>query len=275
MGPYPTFAMTTDLSADAIEQILTGRFGRPATYLPQTDSTNERALKLLMDGAEEGTLVVAGHQTSGRGRRGRRWESPEGTGLLFSLILKPLSPEVLEILTTTVGIAVATAVREISRVEAQLKWPNDVVVAGRKLAGVLVESRLSSGGIEGSVAGVGLNVTWPVDEPEAEALNATSLALLLGDTGEVPSRLDLLKEIIRELEKTYALLHDESGRAEVVKRATELSSVLGHEVVVRFADGSILEGRATGLSPTGELQLEIDGRAETVRVGEIEQLRAT
>ena len=268
--------MTTDLSRESIESALSGRWGRPLTYLDSTDSTNERALELLREGAPEGALVVADHQTSGRGRRGRTWESPAGSGLLFSLVLRPDSSEGLEILTTAVGVAVAESLEETTGVETQVKWPNDVVAGGRKLAGVLVESRLSSSAIEGTVAGVGLNVSWPADEGDAQELKATSLVLLheIDSSVHVPGRAALLAAVVRKFEDVYAILSSRDGRADVVERATERSSVLGRDVVVRFGDGSSLEGEAVALTPSGGLTVETARRRETLRVGEIEQLRA-
>ena len=269
--------MSSDLSRESIEAAITGRLGRPLTFFETTDSTNERALELLAEGAPEGALVVADHQTHGRGRRGREWSSPQGTGLLFSLVVRPRSNEVLEMLTTAIGVAVAESLQQTTGADARLKWPNDVTVNDRKLAGVLVESRLSETRIEGSVVGLGLNVAWPEQDADARNLNATSLALLRKDGGSIreSGRAALLAVILASFERAYESLDDPVRRAELIARATSLSAILGRHVTVRFADGSMREGRAVALERDGALIVELEGGGtESLRVGEIERLRA-
>lgn len=276
MGPYPTFAMSPDLSAQSIDAEVSGRLGRPLTFLETTDSTNERALELLATGAPEGSMVVADHQTTGRGRRGRSWESPPGSGLLFSLVLRPDTSEALEILTTALGVATAEAIEQATGVAAGLKWPNDVTVGGRKLAGILVESRLSGGTIEGAVAGMGVNVTWPSTDFDDDGLNATSIAALAARdaTIAVPDRAVLLGAVVKRFELLYDDLTVAETRNDVVKRASDRSEVLGRDISVRFADGSSVEGRALDLTATGALRLETPGGAiKVLNVGETERLR--
>ena len=268
--------MSIDLSAQSIEAEVSGRLGRHLTYLENTDSTNERALDLLATGAPEGSLVVANHQTSGRGRRGRSWESPPGSGLLFSVVLRPSSSEALEILTTALGVGTAEAIEQTAGVAAELKWPNDVTVTGRKLAGILVESRLTGGAIGGVVAGVGVNVTWPPTELDDKELDATSIAALAAQdaTIAVPNRAELLGAVLKKFEMLYDGLGDVETRNDVVKRATARSEILGRDISVRFADGSSVEGRALGLTATGALQLELpNGSVKILNVGETERLR--
>lgn len=268
--------MSPDLSARSIDAELSGRLGKPLTYLETTDSTNERALELLAKGAPEGSIVVADHQTTGRGRRGRSWESPPGSGLLFSLVLRPRSPEALEILTTALGVATAEAIEKTTGVAAQLKWPNDVTVAGRKLAGILVESRLSGGAIEGAVAGLGVNVTWPPADIDAKGLNATSITALAAQDAAiaVPGRATLLGAVLKRFESLYDDLADADTRNDVVRRAAARSEILGRDISVRFADGSSVKGRALGITATGSLRFETpDGAIKILNVGETERLR--
>jgi BirA family biotin operon repressor/biotin-[acetyl-CoA-carboxylase] ligase len=221
-------------------------------------------------------MVVADHQTIGRGRRGRWWESPPGSGLLFSLVLRPQASEALEMITTALGVATAEAVEEAAGVVAGLKWPNDVTVSGRKLAGILVESRLSGGGIEGAVAGVGVNVTWPPTQLDDNGLNATSLAALAAQDAdvEIPDRAVLLGAVLKRFESLYDDLAGEETRRDVVRRAANRSEILGQDISVRFADGSSVEGRALDLTATGALRLETtDGEIKVLNVGETERLR--
>lgn len=268
--------MSPDLSAQSIDAELSGRLGRSLTFLETTDSTNERALELLATGAAEGSMVVADHQTTGRGRRGRSWESPPGSGLLFSLVLRPGSPEALEILTTALGVATAEAIEQATGVAPELKWPNDVTVAGRKLAGILVESRLSGGTIEGAVAGMGVNVTWPPTEHDDDGLNATSIVALAAQDAAiaVPDRAVLLGAVLKRFELLYDDLTFAETRSDVVRRATDRSETLGRDISVRFADGSSVEGRALDLTATGALRLKTpDGAIKVLNVGETERLR--
>ena len=269
--------MTDDLSAASIESSLSGRFGTPVRYLDVTDSTNEQALRWLNEGAPEGALVVTDRQTAGRGRRGRTWEAESGDALLFSLVLRPSGPStVLELLTTTAGVACAEAIESICGLKATLKWPNDVTVDSRKLAGILVESRLRGGVVEGVIVGIGINVRLSRALDEAFGPRASSIESEIESHAgaEVSPRADLLVAVLESFESLYSNLSSDSGRAEVVERATARSEVLGRVVVVRFADGSAIEGKASQLTSSGALAIETeDGTTTVVGMGEIEHLR--
>jgi BirA family transcriptional regulator, biotin operon repressor / biotin---[acetyl-CoA-carboxylase] ligase len=246
-------------------------FGEPLRYLSVTGSTNDEALSWARAGAGEGALVVADHQTAGRGRRGRTWHAPAGTALLFSLVLRPrLTPDHLGLLTTALGVAGAEAARSFG-VDASVKWPNDVTVAGKKLAGVLVESRLSGRNVDAAVAGMGFNVSVsPRALPEDVAGRATSLS---AELGSAPSRPQVLRAVLAALAGLYESLASEAGRARVVARAEELSSILGSAVAVRMADGSLLTGEATGLTESGALVLQMPDGPAVASAGEIETVR--
>lgn len=270
--------MAGDLSDALIDEHLRGSFGRPFRYLDETDSTNDRALSWLAEGAPEGALVVAEHQTSGRGRRGRKWEAPPGDALLFSVVLRPRGQaQVVELLTTAAGVACARALASFG-FEVGLKWPNDVIVGDEKLVGILVESRVTGGSIAGAVAGIGMNVRWPQGvEGAAFPTPATSLARLAeGSGGEVPGRAALLGAVVAELERAYEGLATDSGREDVRREAAQRSTVLGREITVRFADGSSVSGRAEQLTSSGALALaQSDGATVILGVGEIERVRPT
>ncbi|MDQ3940065.1 MAG: biotin--[acetyl-CoA-carboxylase] ligase, partial [Actinomycetota bacterium] len=133
--------MSDLLSAERIDDALRGRFGRPLRYHESIDSTNRDALEWAAAGAPEGAVVTTDHQTAGRGRWGRSWSSTPGRLLQLSVILRPGLPVTdAGVVTTAVGLACAESVDELTGVPAQIKWPNDVTVGGRKLAGILVES---------------------------------------------------------------------------------------------------------------------------------------
>ena len=172
---------------------LRGRFGHPYTYLESTASTQ----LLLGPDAPEGALVVAGEQTAGRGRLGRRWLAPAGTSLLCSLQLVPaVSPERLPELTGVAARACAEAIKAVTGLEPELKFPNDVLVASRKVAGVLAEARESR-----VVLGIGINVNVADDDLPTEVDRpATSL---LVETGRELDRAELLVELLARLETAY------------------------------------------------------------------------
>jgi biotin-[acetyl-CoA-carboxylase] ligase BirA-like protein len=189
-----------DLSSDAVLPLLVGRFGRPYRFVESCASTQ----RLLGDDDPEGATVVTDHQTAGRGRLGRTWEDVPGQALLLSVLLRPEPPMPLwPELSLVAGEAVATALRAETGVEASLRHPNDVVVAGRKLVGVLPEA--GSGRV---VLGIGVNVNQGVDElPSETAKPPTSLRIELGREVE---RAPLLAAILRELElgyDTWSALH--------------------------------------------------------------------
>ena len=164
------------LTADAVATAASARLGRPCRVLPKVGSTQDEALRWAKKGAPEGALVVAEEQTAGRGRRGRPWLSPGGRSLYVSVVLRPrLSPAEASVLATAAGLAVAEAVESVHHLPTGLKWPNDVVVDGRKIAGILVEATV---GVEFvAVVGVGVNVSWPCGGFPAElAPRATSVS---------------------------------------------------------------------------------------------------
>lgn len=186
--------MTTSLAPKQVRPRLEGRFGRPLyLYALRCSSTQD----LLPSDAPEGALAVAEEQRIGRGRRGRIWQAPSGTSLLFSLCLRPqVEAARLSSLTPAAAAAIVAAIAAISGAEATVKDPNDVLLAGRKVAGAIAEASLGR-----VVLGVGINVNQGLDElPERPIFPATSLALELG---AAPDRIELLVQILRCLESHY------------------------------------------------------------------------
>ncbi|HYI44334.1 MAG TPA: biotin--[acetyl-CoA-carboxylase] ligase [Actinomycetota bacterium] len=266
--------MADDLDAALIEETLRGRFGKPFRYFDEIGSTNTEALAWAAEGASEGALVVADHQTAGRGRWGRSWFSAPGTLLQFSLVLRPDMPlDRSGLLTTALGVACADVVETLSGIPTNVKWPNDVMVRRRKLAGILVESRVTGARIDAAIAGIGINVSWERElAPEEIADRATSIVSETG--GTFPVRVELMARILASFESLYAAVLDPERSTTVIDRATARSEVLGRDVTVRFSDGRTVQGTATRLLPNGALELDIDGRLESLHVAEIEQLRS-
>jgi BirA family biotin operon repressor/biotin-[acetyl-CoA-carboxylase] ligase len=185
--------MGDSLAPEAVLPRLRGRFGREYAYVESTPSTQ----RLLGPDAPEGAVAVAGEQTAGRGRLGRRWLAPAGTSLLCSIQLRPeVSPERLPELTGVAARACAEAIAAVTGLEPKLKFPNDVLIEGRKVAGILAEAR------EGRVVlGVGINVNLPEsDLPTEVDRPATSL---LVETGHEVDRAELLVELLEHLERRY------------------------------------------------------------------------
>jgi len=266
--------MEQPLSAEVIADALRGGFGRPLRYYPSIGSTNEEAMAWALEGAPEGALVGADHQTAGRGRWGRTWSSAPGNLLQTSTVLRPVVPVAdAGLITTSVGVACARAVEEVAGLEVGIKWPNDVNVAGKKIAGILMESHVDAKGLIAiAIAGVGINVTWDIEDmPEEIRERATSISAV---TGTSVDRLELLVALLSALESVYSLI-GQGRRDEIVGEAVMRSELLGQEVVVRFLDGSLMVGHATTIDASGGLRLETPEGTRTVHVGEIEQLRPT
>ncbi len=268
--------MPHDLSAEAIEAAVSGRLGRPVRFFDAIGSTNDAAWGWARDGAPEGALVVADHQTRGRGRWDRAWIDHPGSSLMFSLILRPPpGGEAVSLLTTAAGLACAEAVEAVSGVPTGLKWPNDVTVDGKKLAGLLVESATRGERVELAVVGCGLNVHLPSEMPPEVVGDATSISAALERRGDGRSvdRAGLLAAILAGFEHIYDRLGDDHGRAELLRRAEGRSVVLGTMVTARMADGRSLNGIARGLLPSGALELEVEGARLALHSAEITQLR--
>jgi BirA family biotin operon repressor/biotin-[acetyl-CoA-carboxylase] ligase len=254
------------LSSRGIKEGLRTRFvGHNLVYLPEVESTNQVAWRLGKEGAAEGTLVVADYQSSGRGRRGRRWQAPPGSSLLLSLLFRPpLAPAQVQCLTMACGLAVADAIQAQTGLQVGLKWPNDVVIGGQKAGGILTELELQGSAVAFAVVGIGLNVNLdPAALGEDLLVPATSLSQALGRP--VP-RLPLLQVLLEAAEARYLAVRQ--GHSPWREWADHLTT-LGHRVTVSGADRP-LEGVAEGVDANGALQLRLDdGRLETVLAGDV------
>lgn len=232
-------------------------------------STNDAARALAAAGAPGGTVVLAERQTAGRGRSGKPWSSPAGLGLWISLVLRPPSETRPELLPLLVGLGVARALDPFSASEPKLKWPNDVQLAGRKVAGVLCEGVWEAGAPGFVIAGVGVNVLHSVADFPAELHGvATSL---VAEGGTRPRRMEvagaLVREVLALVESPTALL--EGALAAEMERRDALR---GLRVVVHVgtADAAPLTGTALGISPDGALLLRTEqGALRSVRSGTV------
>lgn len=264
--------MSERFSQTTIEQALAGDFGRTLRFFEEVGSTNTEALAWAKQGAPEGALVVTDHQTRGRGRWGRSWSSAPGKLLQFSLVLRPkMRAERLGLISTALGVACADAVQELCGVQPTVKWPNDVRINGRKVAGILVETELSGTSVDIVIAGMGINVAWAAEEIPIELRDTTtSLAVEVGEAAR-PSRSALLAEVLKVFELRYRGLPAHADR--LVAAATARSDVLGRDVTVALATDEIVRGTALRLSQAGELELQTSDGVRVLSVGEIARLR--
>ncbi len=205
------------------------------------DSTNRHLVELARSGAPEGIVVVADHQWAGRGRRGRTWEAPPGSCLLLSVLLRPaLDADDLHLATAAVALAAVAACSEVSGVDAVVKWPNDLLVGGAKLAGVLAEAVAEPSGSPAVVVGIGINVDWP----GPEGAGGTSLSAAGGRSTD---RDQLLSALLEALEPRRAALDEAVGRRAVHEELRSRCDTLGRRVRVELID-RVVVGTAVDLT---------------------------
>jgi BirA family transcriptional regulator, biotin operon repressor / biotin---[acetyl-CoA-carboxylase] ligase len=232
------------------------------------DSTNRYLLDEARAGAPEGVVAVADHQDAGRGRLGRVWSAPSGSSLLVSVLLRPhVAPERLMLVTMAAGVALAEAVEAVAGIEVKLKWPNDLVVGDRKLAGLLAEADVPAGADRpmAVVVGAGCNVEWDAFPPELEA-TATACNL---EAGRPVGRDDVLAAFLDHLAVRYRALDDVPG-AYRARLAT-----LGRRVRVELGAGRVIVGVATGIDDAGRLLVSSDtDETHVLTVGDVVHLRA-
>jgi BirA family biotin operon repressor/biotin-[acetyl-CoA-carboxylase] ligase len=242
--------------------------GWDVRWFDEIDSTNTYLRDQARSGALEGLVAVADFQTSGRGRLDRRWESPRGANLLASVLLRPdCDADHLHLCTGAVALAAADACREVAGVEAVLKWPNDLLVAGRKLAGVLAEAEFIGRRLAAVVVGIGLNVGWPGPD---DALG-TCLDRLPGVAEPVDRRL-LLERLLADLSPWRRSLDDPAGRRAVANEVRARCVTIGQEVLVVLASEE-LQGVATGIDDAGRLVIETSDGLRHVSTGDVVHLR--
>jgi len=251
----------TPLDIDEIQASLsTKKIGRSIIHEMTCDSTMNIARSEAQDGASHGTIVIAEEQTSGRGRFGRSWTSPQGVNLYLTLILRP-ALERLRSLSMIAPLAVCLAVEDVTGVHAEIKWPNDVLVGGRKLSGILVETEVSGDDVRFALVGIGVNVNLDVDAADEIRDIATSL---MRERGRQVSREATLVGLLNRFEQLY-----ERPSAEVVEAWRARLETLGRRVTVTAGDQSY-EGTAEDVNERGSLVLRLpDGSSMTFEAAEV------
>ena len=256
----------TGLAEERLRSALAG--GPPGwrvEVVPVASSTNDLVRRRAEAGEAEGLVVVAERQTAGRGRLGRRWETPPGAGLTFSVLLRPrTAPDRWPWLGLLTGYAVRRALADQAD-RVALKWPNDVLVGDRKVAGILLE-RLTAQAA--AVVGVGINVS--TTEAELPVPTATSLALA---TGRTPDRTDLLAAVLSRLAEEYAAWQRPGGERALRAAYLAACGTVGRTVRVDLPTGPPLTGRATGVDEQGRLLVATDSGEHAVGAGDVVHVR--
>ncbi|WP_028561256.1 biotin--[acetyl-CoA-carboxylase] ligase [Paenibacillus pinihumi] len=253
---YKLVAVPDRLSAAALlRSLTTERFARRLHLHEAVDSTQTVLRALAEDGAPEGTLVIAEQQLQGRGRMGRSWESPKGKGIWMSLLLRPnlaihFSPQ----LTLLIAVALCRSLRKSTGLPIGIKWPNDLLVDGRKISGILLESTAEEERLNYILAGIGISVNLEEQDYPAELMDkAVSLRMLVGRKLD---RTDIIVQFMKELEELYDLYLQE-GFAPIRSLWEALAVSLGQRVVLTTPQG-IIEGIPVGLEENGALLVKLD-----------------
>lgn len=244
----------------------TKTMGQTIYFYEETDTTNNRARELALEGAPEGTLVVAEKQTAGRGRRGKVWESPLGTGIWMSLVLRPqIMPAEASVLTLLCGLATAEAIEAETGLSAGIKWPNDILINGKKAVGILTEMDCEMSEVHFVIPGIGINVNTASFPPEIAEI-ATSLYL---ECGKTVSRRRLVHKVLERLEEHYETFLRTGSFAAMLEDYRKHCITLDKEVHVLGREPFFAE--ALDITPEGELLVRRadNGKEEVVFSGEV------
>lgn len=239
--------------------------GRDIHLFSEVASTNTLAMEMASAGAPEGTVVIAEAQSGGKGRLGRKWISPKGN-LYLSVVLRPTIPTHKAPLITLMGaVATASAIRTTCALKAGIKWPNDILISGKKVSGLLTEMSAEQDRIRHIVLGIGLNVNMEMGElpPEVRGLTTT----LAGEAGARIDRTALLQQILRDIEYWY--LKFVNHEADILEEWKKLNLTIGNRVTVSGA-GEAFEGLAQGVDHEGRLLIKLDdGTIRAVAAGDV------
>ncbi len=258
--PYGKLAIEENLSTQI--------FGRSIEFYNEVDSTNNVLKKLAQEGAAEGTVVIADCQTRGRGRLGRSWLSAPGKGIWMSLLIRPeLDPGNVQVLTLAASVAVAKALDRFKIPGTGIKWPNDILIRGKKVCGILTELSAEIDRIFWVIAGIGLNVNH-LEFPEEIKDTATSIRIEANPDRPV-DRSRLAAEIINNFEEIYNTFIEEGPEA-VIAQWKDYSLTLEKKVKLISPNGEYIKGTAVDIMPDGRLVLKRDdGTLEYIMSGEI------
>lgn len=246
-----------DFTKASLEKHLAGKFiGHSLYYYEEIGSTNDEAFRLGVRGVPEGTAVIAGSQSAGKGRMQRTWHSPPGANIYTSVVLRPrFVPDLAPQISLAAGVAVAETLDPYCLGNVSLKWPNDVQIGGKKVCGILTQMKMAGSVIDFVVVGIGVNVNWNLNEfPEDIRKMATSLSVA---AGREVSRLELIIRLYENLAKCYREL-SQKGFAPIRKKWLDRTTMIGKPVSVLFGKETI-SGEAADLDEDGSLVILVDG----------------
>ncbi|WP_342541232.1 biotin--[acetyl-CoA-carboxylase] ligase [Heyndrickxia sp. FSL K6-6286] len=231
----------------------TSKLGSMIQYLDTIDSTQKVAHQLAQEGCPEGTIVVAEEQTNGRGRLTRHWHSPKFTGIWMSIVLRPkLPPFKAPQFTLITAVAVVQAIEQLFDLQPEIKWPNDILIKGKKVTGILTELQADSDKIHSIIIGIGINVNQTREDfPEELHSVATSIAI---ENGGKLSRSILIQQILANLEKYYQIYLDK-GFAPLKLLWESYAISIGKDIIARTVN-EVIAGKAIGISDEGVLKIQ-------------------
>ena len=263
--------MTNDVPSDITEALARagsrlGLFENGLCWYDEIGSTNDVAIAAAEAGAPEGLVVVANTQSTGRGRVGRSWSSPPGAGLYVSVVLRPAGPA-LQLLMIAAGVAIAEGIHAATGLDACVKWPNDVHVGSRKLAGILAEAGSSAGAVDHVVLGFGINILRAAYPPDVAA-RATSIE---SELGRAVDRGLVLAECLAALSNRYGMLQRDGANVVIAAWRRRAAMQMRREVEWDV-DGGSRRGRAEDIDATGALLVRVGDQIVRVISGEVRWL---
>ncbi|MCR5272106.1 MAG: biotin--[acetyl-CoA-carboxylase] ligase [Lachnospiraceae bacterium] len=239
--------------------------GREIHFFEETDSTNIKAKQYAEEGCKNGTLVITENQTAGRGRRGRNWISPIGANIAMTLVLKPdFEPKSAAMVTLVTAMACAAAINKVYEVDAKIKWPNDIVLDGKKVIGILTEMSAEIDYINYLVVGVGINVHPQDFAPEIKEIAGA----IESDGIETHRRSELVCEFLREFERYYDVFCETQDLRNLKREYERLLVNIGKQVKV-LDPKEPFEGKARGITDTGELIVDTWDKTMAISSGEV------
>lgn len=251
--------------SEIVSRLQTKWAGQNTYFYKETGSTNGDAKRLADEGAVHGTLVVADMQNAGRGRRGRSWQSPSGSTISMSLLLKPeFSPNQASMLTLVMALAVSKSIEEVCDLPTAIKWPNDILVGNKKVCGILTEMNAEIDYIQYVVIGVGINVNVDVFPDELKD-TATSL---MAEKGRKISRAEVIERTMYYFEEYYHRFLESGDLSLLLEDYNEHLISMNKEVKVLDPKETLI-GTARGINAQGELLVEVDGKVQAIYAGEV------
>ena len=250
----------------------TKKIGQQAYYFDSIDSTQNQALKMAEDPANEGAVIVAAKQTGGRGRSGRKWVSPKG-GIWISIILQPeFDISITTLFPIASALALSLAIEKTFLIKPELKWPNDLTIKGKKLAGMLVDVSLESNKIENLVLGVGINFDVNVKQIEKSLKGTPNFygVASLSEQNQKVKPIQLVQTFLLELEKIYKSLSAKQTK-KIISEWTQRSSTIGKNVELNTVDGKI-KGKAVKVDEDGALIVSENNKTHKIIAGDIVHL---